>query len=97
LKHARLSRAVGLTVIITAPLAAAATWGVGRLRRRPARRIALVAEYGIRNVPATPPLWRQAARPHAGDLVGYDAVAAVPPQDPHAPPTPPTGIPRQSA
>lgn len=81
---------VALAVAITAPLAAVATMVVQSVaRRRP--RVVLVADYGIRNVPERPALWRTAGGPVTNHLRAVDA-DPVPPENPHAPPTPPQGI-----
>lgn len=86
-----LSRAVAVTIAITAPVAAAAALAIQRLMPRPTH-VALVADYGIRNVPERPPLWRTTpAGPPTGPL-RLSAVDPVPPENPHAPPTPPQGV-----
>lgn len=87
-------RTVGLAVAITASLAAAAGLAAGSLlrpfgRRRSPRR----AEFGIHKVPARPPLWD--ARPATGPILAVPDlrdVSPVPPEDNHAPPTPPRGM-----
>ena len=86
-----LSRAVAVTIAITAPVAAAATLAIRHLMPRPTH-VALVAEYGIRNVPERPPLWRTSpAGPPTGPL-RLSVVDPVPPENPHALPTPPHGV-----
>lgn len=83
--------AVALAVAITAPLTAAVTVGVNALVRRSRNRVRQ-PEFGIHRVPERPRLWRTATTgpiPWAGQL---ESVSAVPPENPHAPPTPPGGI-----
>lgn len=81
---------VAVAVAITAPVAALATVAVQRMsHRRP--RPSLVADYGIRNVPARPPLWRTSAASPAPATSALSA-SPVPPENPHAPATPPRGI-----
>ena len=81
---------VAVAVAITAPIAALATMAIQKASHRKPK-VVLVAEYGIRNVPARPPLWRSTGTPMAAPMRVADA-DPVPPEDPHAPPTPPTGI-----
>jgi hypothetical protein len=83
--------AVALAVAITAPVTAAVTVGVNALARRSRARVRHL-EFGIHRVPERPRLWRTGTTgpiPWAGQL---ESVSAVPPENPHAPPTPPTGI-----
>ncbi|HEV7743330.1 MAG TPA: hypothetical protein VGO65_13025 [Pseudolysinimonas sp.] len=88
-----LTGAIAIAVAITAPVTALATVAIQRAsHRRP--QPTLVAEYGIHNVPARPPLWRTHAGPPTGP-VRLTNVDPVPPENPHAPPTPPYGIRRQ--
>jgi hypothetical protein len=81
---------VAVAVAITAPIAALTAVAIQKAARRKPP-VALVADYGIRNVPERPPLWRTPSVPPSAPVrsVGVDP---VPPQDPHAPPTPPNGI-----
>jgi hypothetical protein len=84
--------AVALAVAITAPLTAAVTFGVHALARRSRRQVRQPEYFGIHRVPDRPPLWRTANTgpvPWAGEL---RSVSAVPPENPHAPPTPPGGV-----
>jgi hypothetical protein len=83
--------AVALAVAITAPITAAVTVGVNALVRRSRSRVRR-PEFGIHRVPERPRLWRTTTTgpiPWAGQL---ESVAAVPPENPHAPPTPPGGV-----
>ena len=83
---------VAVAVAITAPLAALVTVAVQRFTQaRPPARLSLVADYGIRNVPDRPPLWRVAGTAPRGGIRPGSA-DPVPPENPHAPPTPPNGI-----
>jgi hypothetical protein len=86
-----LPRAVAVTIAITAPATALATIAIRRLMPRQ-QRLALVAEYGIRNVPDRPPLWRSRPAAPATGPIRLTAVDPVPPENPHSPPTPPYGV-----
>jgi hypothetical protein len=88
-----LPRAIAVAVAITAPVTALATLAITAVTHRKPR-VTLVAEYGIRNVAPRPPLWRTPAPTPTGP-VRLTAVDPVPPENPHAPPTPPFGIQRQ--
>jgi hypothetical protein len=90
-------RAVSVTVAIAVPVTAAVLVAVGRLLRRPTVTLTRVPELGIRNVPARPPLWRTVGPPPMTGPIDLSAVSPVPPENPHAPPTPPLGTPRQTA
>ncbi|MGV3714240.1 hypothetical protein [Pseudolysinimonas sp.] len=80
-------RTVGLAVAVTASLAAAAGLVVGAVTRPPARRPRTRSgEFGIRNVPARPPLWD--ARPTTGPILtvpGFRDASVVGPENNHAP------------
>ena len=83
--------AVAWAVAITAPVTAAVTVGVNALVRRSRKRVR-TPEFGIHRVPERPRLWRTTTTepiPWSGQL---QTVSAVPPENPHAPPTPPGGI-----
>ena len=85
-------RAIAVAVAITAPLSALATLAVQRWMPRAHPRPTLVADYGIRNVPDRPPLWRTPTAAPATGPVRLTAVDPVPAHDPHAPATPPYGV-----
>jgi hypothetical protein len=87
-------RAIAVAVAITAPLSALAALAVQRFVPRSRSRVALVADYGIRNVPDRPPLWRTPTAAPATGPVPLRAVDPLPDHDPHAPATPPFGTPR---
>lgn len=83
-------------VAVTVPVVAAATAYVIR-RQQPAAELVRVAEYGIRNVPARPPLWRTRGTDARLSTAHPHSVPPVPPENPHAPATPASGIPHRPA
>ena len=91
-------RSVGLAVAVAASVAAAAGIVVGALLTPITRRPAPVRsrEFGIHKVPARPRLWD--SHPATGPIIAVPDlrdVAPVPPENNHAPATPPAGIPAQ--
>jgi hypothetical protein len=96
MQNRNVARAIGVTVAIAASLTAALAVAIGSRRQRPAAPPVHVPELGIGSVPERPPLWRSKGGPATGPI-SLSAVSPVPPENPHAPPTPPYGIPRQSA
>lgn len=90
-------RTIAWTVAVAAPVAALVAAGVERLSTRWMRRPAEEAPElrSIHRVPAKPPLWRQ--HPREVTRIEWDVLSTspVPVQDPHAPATPPIGIPVQ--
>lgn len=92
-KPAPVPPALGRTFVVLAPLAAAVGAVIAIVRR--SRRSPFTTRSSIRDVPARPALWD--ARPST-PVVGRASlrdVSPVPPENNHAPPTPPHGIPRQ--
>jgi hypothetical protein len=95
-KHSA-AHTVGVTVAVAVPLTAALAVALGALLRRPTAPTTRVPELGIGSVPDRPRLWRVPGSPPATGPISVSDVAPVPPENPHAPPTPPLGTPRQSA
>ena len=81
---------IAVAIAVTAPVAALVTVAVQGLARRKGPVTVRVAEFGIRNVPDRPALWRTSTAPVA-QVRPADA-DPVPPENPHAPPTPASGI-----
>jgi hypothetical protein len=96
MQNRNVARAIGVTAAIAASLTAALAVAIGTHRRRPASPVTRVPELGIGSVPDRPPLWRSRGGPATGPI-SLTAVSPVPPENPHAPPTPPYGVPRQTA
>ena len=89
-------RTIAWTVAIAAPVAALVAAGVERLSARWTRRVDDAPELrSIHRVPAKPALWRE--HPRNVTRLDWDALSTSPVgvENPHAPPTPPLGIPVQ--
>lgn len=89
-------RTIAWTVALVAPIAALIGAGVDELAaRRMSRRAPVAKRPSIHDVPSKPALWgKQPRRAARFDFDSLD-VSPVGVENPHAPPTPPLGIPMQ--
>lgn len=86
-------RTIAWTVALVAPIAALVGAGVDELAARRGRNGPVTRRRSIHDVPAKPALWRTQSR--RATRLDFDALGPSPVgvENPHAPPTPPLGIP----
>lgn len=89
--HASTSRALGVAAAVAAPVLAALAIGRQAITIRRLRTRLEHERPSIHDVSPTPPLWRQANGSAATRFLPQSA-SPVPPENPHAPPTPPNGV-----
>lgn len=89
--HASTGRALGVAAAVAGPVIAAVAIGRQALTIRQLRARLERERPSIRDVPAAPPLWRQHNGMGAARFLPQSA-SPVPPENPHAPPTPPNGV-----
>jgi hypothetical protein len=90
--HASTGRALGLAAAVAGPLLAAVAIGRQAITIRQLRAKLERDRPSIHAVPAVPPLWRQENGMSAAARFLPQSAATVPPENPHAPPTPPNGV-----
>lgn len=88
-------RTIAWTVALVAPIAALIGAGVDELAARRGRHRPMAPRRSIHDVPSKPALWGK--QPRRATRFEYDAFEASPVgvENPHAPPTPPLGVPVQ--